>query len=173
MKICTDAILQSFNIQVQHCTSIAGGRMVPMGNFWVPSPMIGHISLDAACLAGPAAFERYEQPCLERMADETEGYIVHTHMLGQRIFPNMLKTRGIKVFAPVDDPNSPTLIDNIDSVLAVSGTVPLQLNIPEQRLHEILPKFQGRRAVITLAAADADDARRQIEIVDSYCPLCR
>jgi hypothetical protein len=173
MEICTDAILQTFQVQAENCSNIAGGRMVPMGALWVPAPMIGHISLDAACLTGPDAFENFERPYLEQLADKSEGYIVHTHMLGQRIFPNMLKTRGIKVFAPVNDPNSPTLIDNIDSVLAVSGTVPLQLNIPEQRLHEILPKFQGRRAVIFLSATDADNARQQLEIVNTYCPLER
>ncbi|MEI6519407.1 MAG: hypothetical protein WCO98_05125 [bacterium] len=173
MEICTDAILQTFKIQAENCSNIAGGRIVPMGALWVPAPMIGHISLDAACLAGPAAYEKYEHPCLERMADKTTGFIIHTHMLGHRLFPYMLKTRGIKVFSPVDDPNTPTLIDEIDSVLAILGEVPLQLHIPENRLQEILPKLQGRRAVITLAATDADDARRQLEIVDSYCSLER
>ena len=173
MDICTNAILQSFQVQTENCSDIAGGRMVPMGGLWVPTPMIGHISLDAVCLTGPAAYETYEHPCLELMADKTTGFIIHTHMLGHRLFPLMLKTRGIKLFSPVDDPNTPTLIDELDSVLAVMGEVPLQLHIPKERLQEILTKLQGHRAVITISAIDADDARRQLDIIDGFCPLKR
>ena len=43
---------------------------MPMGALWVPDPMAGHISLDAACLAGPDLYDEFEKPYLEAITDQ-------------------------------------------------------------------------------------------------------
>lgn len=173
MEICYESILAMFQLQKQNCSKIEGGHIAPMGNFWIPESCIGHISLDAACLVGPGLFEEFEKPYLNRLAEETNGYIVHSHMLGRRMFKEMCSIKRMLVFVPVDDPGQPTLLDELSAVLEAVGDTPLLVNIPENRLKEALPKLAGRRAVINLTATDSDHAKKQLEIVDKICPLLR
>jgi hypothetical protein len=173
LDVCTEGVLAAFEWQRQHNTAVEGGRIVPMGGLWVPDPMAGHVSLDAACLAGPALYDEFEMPWLERLGDRCRGVVIHTHMLGLKLFGTMCRTRGVSLFAPADDPNQPALLDRLDEVLAAAGEVPLMLSVPRERFADVLPKLRGRRAVFTLTAADPDDARRQLEAVDRVCPLRR
>ena len=173
MDICTRAIVLTFAVQTAQCSTIAGGHFVPMGGLWTPSTIIGHLSLDAACLAGPAAFENFELPYLDMLAQQVDGFVIHTHMLGYRLFPHICRARGMRVFNPANDPNAPALLEVLDEVLSAVRDIPLQLHIPARRLAEILPRFQGRRAIFSLEATDADDALRQLETVNRYCPLER
>lgn len=173
MDICTQATLMTFDLQKAHNSEIAGGRIVPMGGLWAPDPVIGHISLDAACLASPSLYDEFEKPYLERLTASTGGVIVHTHMLGRHCFPAMCRTQGVRLFAPADDPGQPLLVDVLAEVLDAIGDVPLMLSIPKERLAEILPHFQGRRAIFLLSAADAGEAHRLLAQVDHYCPLQR
>jgi hypothetical protein len=173
LDVCTDAVLATFQVQRQSNSAVADGRIVPMGALWVPDAMIGHVSLDAACLGGPAMFEAFERPWLERLAAATGGLVIHTHMLGRAAFPAMCQTPGIRLFAPVDDPNQPALLDELDTVLAAAGGVPLMLHVPRTRFADVLPRLAGRRAVITLSAASLDEARAQLDEVNRRCPLAR
>jgi hypothetical protein len=173
MEICYQSILGTFGLQRKSCTEIDGGHIVSMGSVWIPGNTIGHISLDAACLVGPNAFERFERPFLDRLAETTGGFFIHTHMLGWRFFKEMCRAKGILVFAPTDDPNQPKVIDKIDSVLNSVGTIPLLISVPAERFDEVLPKFNGRRAIFNLLAKDRNDAMRQMELVDHYCCLER
>jgi hypothetical protein len=173
MEICYESVLSIFKLQKQNCSKIVGGHIAPIGNFWIPESCIGHISFDAACLAGPNVFDEFEKPYLNRLADETGGFIVHSHMLGKRMFKEMCSIKGMLVFAPVDDPNQPTLLDELDAVQEAVGDIPLLINIPEHRLDEALPKLAGRRAIIGLTATDPDNAKKQLEKVDKICPLLR
>lgn len=173
VDICLESILGTFGLQRANNTEIDGGHIVPMGGLWVPGGMIGHVSLDAACLAGPAVYERWEKPYMEQLARRTGGMVVHTHMLGRKCFSAMCRTEGVRVFAPVDDPNQPALLDVLDDVLAVAGDTPLMLSVAPSRFDEVLPKFQGRRAVVCFSAASADEAKGLLQRFDHYCPLER
>ena len=173
LDVCTDAVLDAFELQRQNNTSLEGGRIVPMGGLWVPDPMVGHVSLDAACLAGPAVYDEFEKPWLERIGERCRGVMIHTHMLGLKLFETMCRTRGVCLFAPADDPNQPALIDRLDEVLPMAGDVPLMLSVPRERFADVLPRFRGRRVVFQLSAADPDDARRQLDALDRVCPLVR
>jgi len=165
MDVCTDAVSKTFALQAENCTRIDGGHVVPMGNIWLPEPMIGHISLDAVCLAGPAIFNEFEVPYLKRLADKYLGMYVHTHMLGHKSFPTICKAPGFVVFAPANDPKQPTLLEKFDKVLDAAGDIPLHLEVPAERLGQILTRLRGRRAIICVNAADADEARRIVDRV--------
>jgi hypothetical protein len=169
LDVCTDAIRLTFDWQRQHCSIVDGGGVCPMGGLWLPAPAVGHVSLDAACLAGPAAYDEFERPWMERLP----AAVIHTHTLGRRAFEAMCRTRGFLVFAPANDPNCPTVLDDLDGILADIGDVPLMLDLPTDQLPDLLPKFHGRRAVFTLSAPDVDTARRVLDAVDRYCPLER
>jgi len=173
LDICSDAVRSVFQWQKQWCSHIDGGRIVPMGNIWVPDECIGHISLDAACLIGPRGFAQFEQPWLEAILAENGGAVIHTHMLGRSGFHRMCQTGNILVFAPVDDPNQPTVVDDLDFVLAQTERVPLMFSLAANRIVDTLPKLEGRQAVLLLTATDADDAARQLDAVDSLCTLDR
>jgi len=173
LDVCTDAVLSAFEWQRRNNTAVEDGRIVPMGGLWVPDPMVGHVSLDAACLAGPAVYDEFEKPWLERLGGRCRGVMIHTHMLGLKLFKTMCNTRGVSLFAPADDPNQPALLDRLDEVLAAAGDVPLMLSVPRDRFADVLPRFRGRRAVFALSATDPDDARRQLEALDGLCPLGR
>ena len=172
LDVSTDAVRLTFDWQRAHCTVLDGGCICPMGGLWLPAG-VGHVSLDAACLAGPSAFDTFERPWLARLADTLGGLVIHTHMLGRGVFAAMCRTRGFLVFAPVNDPNCPAVLDDLDAILADCGDVPLMLDLPTEGLADILPKFAGKRAVFTLYAPDIDAARRVLDEVDRYCGLER
>lgn len=163
LDVCTRAALDAFAVQKQHASCIEGGYIVPMGGLWVPAPMAGHISLDAACLMHPDSFVRYERPWIETMADACTGFMVHTHMLGRHAFRAMCETRGVALFAPVDDPKQPPLLDDLDATLAAAGDVPLMLSVPTNRLDDVLPRCCGRRTVLCVTAESADAARALLD----------
>jgi len=173
VEVCRRATLMTFDVQRRHCTEIDGGHVAPMGELWLPGDAIGHVSLDAACLAGSPMYVEFEKPYVEKIAEQVGGMSVHTHMLGRHCFADMCRTKGILVFAPANDPNQPAVADSVDRLLADAGDVPLMLDVPGERFGEILPKFRGRRAVFHLSAKTADDARGQLEQVDRFCPLER
>ncbi|OPZ31589.1 MAG: hypothetical protein BWZ02_00096 [Lentisphaerae bacterium ADurb.BinA184] len=100
LDTCTQAIIEAFDLQRRHNSCLEGGRIVPMGNLWVPDPNVGHISFDAACLMSPALFEQFERPCIERLAAVCGGVVVHTHMLGRHAFAAMCRTRGLDAVLP-------------------------------------------------------------------------
>ena len=170
LDVCTQSILEAFAFQRRHNSCIEGGRIVPMGNLWVPAPNVGHISFDAACLMSAAMYEEFEHPWVERLTAACGGVVVHTHMLGRHAFGAMCRTRGILVFAPVDDPNQPALIDSLDSVLEAIGDVPLMLHVPPERLDAVLPRFRDRRAVFTTVADSATAARALLQRIDRLLP---
>ncbi len=173
LDVSTDAVVAVLEFQRRHNSCVDGGRIVPMGGLWVPDPMAGHVSLDAACLGGPAVYEEFERPWLERIGTHCKGVIIHTHMLGRKLFGPICRTRGVALLAPADDPNQPALLDELDATLAVTGEVPLMLRVPRERFEDVLPRLRGRRAVIELVATDPDDARRQLDVLDRHCPLTR
>lgn len=173
LDVCTEAVLDAFAMQRDACSSVLGGRIVPMGGLWVPETVVGHVSLDAACLAGPAVFEEFEGPWLGRITAATGGVVVHTHMLGHHAFAAMCRTPGVLLFAPVDDPNQPALLDELDAVLATVGDVPLMLTVPLPRLAEVLPRLAGHRSVLTIPVGSPEDGARALAQVDRYCPLAR
>ncbi|HHV94868.1 MAG TPA: hypothetical protein GXX37_00075 [Clostridiaceae bacterium] len=76
-------------------------------------------------------------------------------------------------FIPENDPNQPTIYEEIDKVLEDIGDVPLVIYIPEDKFDEILPRFRGRRAVFVISAQSAEDGKRLMDKIDKICPLQR
>ncbi|MDO8682194.1 MAG: hypothetical protein Q7N50_01760, partial [Armatimonadota bacterium] len=85
LEECTAVIMPLFDLQRENNTEIAGGRIVPMGNMWVPNDVVGHIALDAACLAGAAFYEEFERPYLEKVTGACGGAYIHSHAWPTRI----------------------------------------------------------------------------------------
>lgn len=154
------------NVTVDDVGSVSGGWLVLTRTGLTP---VRYARLRLAHKLSPI----YPIYPLDLLAQQVDGFVIHTHMLGYRIFPHICRTNGIRVFNPANDPNASELLDVLDEVLRAVGDIPLQLHIPARRLTEILPRFQGRRAIFSLEATDADDAMRQLETVNRYCPLER
>lgn len=173
MKVCTEGVLATFALQRKYCTEIQGGHIVPCGNLWVPGNNIGHVSLDAVCLAGPKVFEEFEKPYLNKIAKKTGGMVIHSHMMGLSLFSTMFKANGFLAFAPADDPKEPSPHEVVELIHESIGEVPLIINLKEENFADVLPSFTNKRGIFYLEAKNKDDAKRLLEKVDSFCPLQR
>ncbi len=171
MDICTAGIMMTFEMQKQHNTQIMGGHIGQ--GVWLPDPMIGHMSVDASCLTGPNVYNEFEKPYLEQIADKTGGYLMHTHMMGSKVFSNLSTTRGMAIISPVDDPNQPTILDSLDELIKDYGKSAFTIGIPLERFDEVLPKLKGTKAIISFRAKDRDEAMYAMEKIDGYLGLNR
>jgi hypothetical protein len=171
LDVCTDGIRLTFGLQQAHNTPVMGGHIA--AGVWLPDPMIGHLSVDASCLTGPATYDEFEKPCLERLAGDVGGYFMHVHMLGRAVYRSLCATQGLAILAPVDDPNQPSMLDALDEVLDSIGSTAFTIDVPIARFDEVLPKLRGRRVFIAFRAQDHAEAARALERIDHYLPLQR
>ena len=146
---------------------ICGGFVVPMGGMWMPKPMFGHIAVDASLLTGPAIYNEFEKKWIEKLAEKYQGFQLHTHMMGLKMHKDYAATKGIKLICPSEDPKQPTVKEKLDELLESVGDIPMMISVGKADIHEVVPRFKGKRCVLSLFANSRKDALEQMELVHS------
>ena len=150
-------------MQKEHASNIDGGYVTAMGNLWMPDPMFGQISVDAAMMSGPEIYEEFEKPYLEQLAEKYQGFLLHTHMLGWRMHRILAETKGVHIIRPSEDPKQPLVKDAIESLLEQSGDKTFMVEVKKEDIEEMVPHFVGRKVIFELEADDQEDAWRQMD----------
>ncbi|MGN1142341.1 MAG: hypothetical protein ACI4TF_14175 [Oliverpabstia sp.] len=163
MEICTKACDAMCTMQKEHASNIDGGYVTAMGNLWMPDPMFGQISVDAAMMSGPEIYEEFEKPYLEQLAEKYQGFLLHTHMLGWRMHRILAETKGVHIIRPSEDPKQPLVKDAITSLLEQSGDKAFMVEVKKKDIGEMVPHFIGRKVIFELEADDQEDAWSQME----------
>lgn len=163
MKICKEACDAMCMLQKEHASMIQGGFVSGMGCLWMPEPMFGQISVDAAMMAGPKIYEKFEKPYLEELSEKYKGFLLHTHMLGWRMHDILAETKGVAIIRPSLDPNQPSFRETISSLLNQVRDKVLMLEVKKEEIEELVPFFVGKKAIFELQAEDKEDAWNQME----------
>lgn len=163
MQVCADACDAMYQFQQSCASEICGGRIAAQGSLWMPKPMFGHISSDAAHMAGPSLYNEFEKPLIEKLAEKYQGFLFHSHMMGHRMHRDFANTKGIDILRPVEDPNQPTIKEKIDDLLAQLGQKVLMLEVLKEDIPDIIPKFKEKRGIFELTARSRADAQEQLE----------
>ncbi len=165
MRISTEACDTMYQFQQECASEICGGFIVPTAGLWMPKPMFGHISVDASLLTGPSIYNEFEKKWIEKLAEKYEGFQLHTHMIGLNMHEDYAATKGIKLICPANDPKQPTVLEKLDELLESVGEIPLMISVDRADIHEVVPRFKGKRCVLSLFANSRKDALEQIEQV--------
>lgn len=163
MKICTEACDAMCRMQKEHASCVKGGYISAMGNLWMPEPMYGQLSVDAAMMAGPRIYEKFEKPYIERLAEIYQGFLVHSHLMGWKMHDKLAQTKGSAIIRPSEDPNRPTLTEIMPSLLEQAPNKVFMVEIKKETIENLIPCFKGRRAIFELKAQDIEDAKNQLE----------
>ena len=163
MRISAEACDAMYQFQQECASEICGGYIIPNGCLWMPKPMFGHISTDASLLTGPSIYNEFEKKWIEKLAEKYEGFQLHTHMMGLKLHKEYASTKGIKFICPVNDPKEPTVLEKLDELLEYVGDIPLMISLGKEDIPKIIPKFKGKRCVLSIFAASCRDALEQME----------
>ncbi|MGN1141532.1 MAG: hypothetical protein ACI4TF_10045 [Oliverpabstia sp.] len=163
MEICMNSCEAMYELQKENASHVCGGYITGQSNLWMPDPMFGQISIDAAHLAGPELYEEFEKPYIEKLADKYQGFLLHTHMMGWKMQGTFADTKGMKIIRPSNDNKYPTVLEKLDVILDEIGDKTLMMEVSKDKIEEIMPYFKGKTGIFELEAADRDDAMEQME----------
>lgn len=163
MRICKNACDAMCSMQKEHSSCIQGGYVSGMGDLWMPEPMYGQISVDAAMMAGPKIYEKFEKPYLEELSEKYKGFLLHTHMIGWRMHDVLANTKGVEIIRPSLDPNQPVFSEVLPSMLEQAGNKTFMIEMKKNEIKDLVPYFIGRKAIFELQAEDKEDAWEQME----------
>jgi hypothetical protein len=84
-------------------------------------------------------------------------------MMGLKMHKDYAATKGIKFICPVNDPKEPTITEKLDDLLESVGDIPLIMSVGKAEIKDVVPKFKGKRCVLSIFADSRSDALEQME----------
>lgn len=171
MKICADSCDAMYQFQKENASQVCNGYITGQSNLWMPDPMFGQISVDAAHLAGPHLYATFEKPYIEKLTDKYQGFLLHTHMMGWMMQGTFATSKGIKIVRPSNDPHRPTVVEKLEFLLDEIKDSTLLMEVSKDEIEKVMPHFKGRKGIFELTAADRDDAMDQMERISKILDI--
>ena len=132
---------------------------------WMPGDA-PFLSEDAADLCSPESYAEFFRPATQRILDELGGAVIHHHVIGSAVHPQIAKLRGLSALQISEDPNRPSPI-HLSEALMDAHPIGLPL-IVECEAHEVEPYLDvlaRGRAVLQIRIRSKDEGRDVMRLV--------
>ena len=144
----------------------------------LPQPGMLFINGDPIDLINPEMGDRFNKPFVEKLAAAAGSIYFHHHSIGLSRASNVSKIAGVTVQEIAQDPTGPRLIDNIESFVEPSKSLPIHLHMgypyydtdfsTEDEIREIVDRMGDGRFIFQMRADTAKDLNKLIAFARSY-----
>ena len=164
MEFCTEAGKFTFRHQLDIIGQRGGGVMTGM-NLWLPGKSIGHLSEDASCMCSPEIYREFGKPYTEKLLEDYDFTVMHTHGMGSHILPEIAAIEKIKWIEISADPNQPRPVELYRRYACyLEGKITV-IPMTPQEFMENREFLEGRKTVVQMDVSDLEEGRRVVDAV--------
>lgn len=168
LTLCTDATLQLY--QNLHPLGWTPDEGFTAGGLWMPGGGI-FLSEDAADLCSPAVYREHFFRHTQRLIDGIGGAYIHHHALGWKVQAEIAKLANLRFLEFSWDPNCPRPVDHLEEVLAMTGSVPLQIRCTLPDLKKYIEVLKQGRVAMMVNVDTLEEAKEAVRLVRKHSKI--
>lgn len=142
-----------------------GGYVMGLGSVWLPGPVLGHLSNDAAMLCGPEIYDSYGYPYEAGLTGRYGRAMYHVHNERMHFIPQLARLPGLALIEITQDPRTVAPIEELPRIFAATGQAALLLHAGSDQIRTHLAELAERNVVLDVACRDRADAEDVIRLV--------
>lgn len=151
---------------------INGSHVYTYGMSWMPPGTIGHLSNDAAMLCSAEIYDEFGFPYEYQVFKDYNQVLYHVHNEKLHYLPKLVELPGLALLEVTNDPTVPPTIEDLERVLAATGSANLMLTLTSDQVRSHLDDLNTRNIFLQVECQDRDDAEDTIAFVrDRSKPL--
>jgi hypothetical protein len=151
---------------------INGSHIFAYGTSWMPPGTIGHLSNDAAMLCSPEIYDEFGFPYEQKLFENYSQVLYHVHNEKLHFLPKLVELSGMALLEITNDPTVPPTIEDLERVLAVTGSANLMLTMTSDQVRDHLDELESRNIFLQVECQDRCDAEDIIAFIrDRSKPL--
>ncbi|MFW6289316.1 MAG: hypothetical protein ACOC2Q_05990 [Spirochaetota bacterium] len=138
---------------------------------WMPGEA-PFMSEDAADLCSPEAYAEFFRTATQRILDNLGGAVIHHHVIGSAVHPEIAKLHGLSALQISEDPNRPSPIHLSEELVEAHPIeLPLIVECEAPEVESFLDVLARGRAVLQIRIRNKDEGRDVMKLIRSRSRL--
>ena len=132
---------------------------------WMPGEA-PFMSEDAADLCSPQAYVDFFRPATQRILDALGGAVIHHHVIGSAVHPQIAKLRGLSALQISEDPNRPSPIHLSEELVEAHPIeLPLIVECEAAEVEPFLDILSRARVILQIRIRNKDEGRDVMKLI--------
>jgi hypothetical protein len=132
---------------------------------WMPGEA-PFMSEDAADLCSPDAYAEFYRPATQKIVDGLGGAVIHHHVIGSAVHPQIAKLKGLSALQISEDPNRPSPIHLSEELIEAHPLeLPIVIECEAPEVEQFIDVLSRGRAVLQIRIKNAEEGRDVMKLI--------
>jgi hypothetical protein len=132
---------------------------------WMPGEA-PFMSEDAADLCSPDAYAQYFRPATQKIIDALGGAVIHHHVIGSAVHPEIAKLSNLSALQISEDPNRPSPIHLSEELIDSHPTkLPIIIECEAPEVPEFIDVLAKGRAILQIRIKNKDEGKDVMNLI--------
>jgi hypothetical protein len=124
------------------------------------------MSEDAADLCSPDAYAKHFRPATQKIIDALGGAVIHHHVIGSAVHPEIARLRGLSALQISEDPNRPSPI-NLSPELIESHPLelPIIIECEAPEVEQFIDVLARGRVILQIRIRNKDEGKDVMRLI--------
>lgn len=138
---------------------------------WMPGEA-PFLSEDAADLCSPQAYAEHFRPATQQILDVLGGAVIHHHVIGSAVHPEIAKLQGLSALQISEDPNRPSPIHLSEELIEAHPLeLPIIIECEAAEVEQFIDVLARGRVILQIRIRNKDEGRSVMKLVRSRSKL--